>query len=66
MAHANSGDTDQIAPQNEASDQDLHYLLTEKSVKIYIKMENITQKPLKLKWTDPIDKRENVHSAKTG
>ena len=35
VAHANSRDTDQMAPLNEASDQDLRSLLTEYPVKIW-------------------------------
>ena len=43
-------------PQNAASDQGLHGLLTENSIKIWIKMKNSTQRPLKQKWTGPIDR----------
>ena len=43
---ANSADPDQT-PQNATSDQDVHCLLTNCSIKIRIKMENTTQHPLK-------------------
>ena len=35
--------------------QSLHYLLTEGSLKIYMKMKNTTEQPLKWKWTGPND-----------
>ena len=41
----------------------LHYLLTECSIKIWIKMKSTNQHPLKLKWTGPIDKIGKFHSA---
>ena len=37
--------------QNAASDQGLHCVLTEFSIKIWIKMKNSTQQPLKQKLT---------------
>ena len=48
---ANSADSYRI-PQNVASDQGLHCLLTECSILI----KNTTQQPLKWKWTGPINK----------
>ena len=46
-------------PQNMALDQDFHCWLTDWSIKIGIKV----QKPLKRKWTGPIDKNGKFHSA---
>ena len=42
-------------PQNVASDQGLQCLLTECPIKIWIKIKNTTQQPLKHKRTVPID-----------
>ena len=41
---------------NVASDQGLHCLFTECSIKILIKMKNTIQQLLKRKWTGPIDR----------
>ena len=41
--------------QNAVSDQGLHCLLKECSIKIGIKVKNITKQPLKWKWAGPID-----------
>ena len=41
--------------QNAASDQGLHCLRTEYSIKILIKVKTTTQQPLKWKLTGPID-----------
>ena len=38
-----------------ASDQGLHCLFTECSIKVLMKMINIAQQPLKRKWAGPID-----------
>ena len=57
---ANSAEPDQT-PQNAASDQALHYLLTEGSIKIWIEWENTTQQPLKQNLTCPIDKDDKSH-----
>ena len=46
-------------PQNASSDQVLHCLPPEYSIKIQIKIKNTTQQPLKQKWTVPIDKVGN-------
>ena len=46
-------------PQNAASDQGLHCLLTEYSVETKIMRKNTTQHPLKLKWIGPIDKQKD-------
>ena len=51
-------------PQNAASDQGLHCLLKESSIRISIKMKNTTNQHLKLKWTGPIDNNGKFHSAK--
>ena len=59
---ASSADPDRIS-HNVVSDQDLHCLLTEWSIKILIKMKNITQQPLKQQWTGSIDKSGTFHSA---
>ena len=49
MEHsANSAEPDQT-PHSAASDQALHYLLREASIRIWIKMKNTTQQPFKLK-----------------
>ena len=50
-------------PQNAASDQGLHSLLTEFYFKIWLKMKNTTQQPLEQKWTGPIDKSGKFHLA---
>ena len=50
-------------PQIAASDQVLHCLLTENSIRIPIKMKNTTQQPLKGKWTCPFDKGGKIHLA---
>ena len=54
--------------QNEASDQGLHCLLTEYSIKIWKKWKKNTnnnhlngKQPLKWKWTGPIDQGRKVH-----
>ena len=63
MGHlTNSADPDQT-PQNAASDQGLHCLLIDCSIRILIKMKNTTQQPLTFKWTGIIDKREKFHLA---
>ena len=49
--------------QNAMSDQGLHCLLTENSIKFWIKVKNSTQQPLKQKWTGPIDNSRQVHLA---
>ena len=61
---ANSADTDQT-PQNVASNQALNCLLTEYSIKNWIKKEwkNTNQQPFKRKWTGTIDKSGKFHSA---
>ena len=59
VGYANSADPDQT-PQSVASDQGLHCLLTECSIKIRIKMKNTTQQPLKRKWTGPIYKEWEI------
>ena len=53
----NSAGPDQTQ-QNAASDQGLHSLLTEGFIKIWIKIEDTTQRPYKRKCTGPIDKRK--------
>ena len=58
----NSADPDQM-PQNVVSDQGLHSLLTERSIKIWKNMKNNTQQPLKQKCTGPIDDSGKSHSA---
>ena len=50
-------------PQNVVSDQGLHYLLTECSIKILMKMKNTAQQPLNQKRTGPIDKNGKFHLA---
>ena len=45
------------------SDQGPHCLLAESSFKIWIKMKNTTQHPLKQKWTVRIDNGGKFHSA---
>ena len=49
--------------QNVASDQGLHYLLIECSIKIWINMKNTSKQPLKRKLTAPIDKCREFNSA---
>ena len=53
-------------PQNVASDQGLHSLLIECSMKNRIKMKNTTHEPLNWKWTGPIDISEKFHSTSKG
>ena len=48
------------------SDQGLHCLLTECSMKNRIKMKNNSEEPLKREWTGPIDNGEKFHSALMG
>ena len=62
---AHSAKPDQM-PQNVASDQVLHCLLTEVSFKIWIKMKNTTYQPLNWKWTHPIDNDGKILSAWMG
>ena len=57
---ANSADPDQT-PQNAASDQGLHCLLTGISIRNRIKMKTYTISPLNWKWTCPVDKDGRVH-----
>ena len=42
-------------PQNAASDQGLHSLLSECSIKFQIIIKNTALQPLKRKWTGPVD-----------
>ena len=49
--------------QNQASDQVVHCLLAECSIKIWLKMKTTNQHPLKQKWTVLIDKGGKSHSA---
>ena len=42
--------------QIRCSDQGLHRLLTEYSIKIEKKEKNVTEQPIKRKWTCPLDK----------
>ena len=51
-AQSNSADLNQT-PHNAASDQGLYCLLSECSFDNWIKIENTTQQPLKMKWTGP-------------
>ena len=44
-----------INKQNVESDQDLHILLAECSIKIWIKLKSISQQALKQKWTCAVD-----------
>ena len=53
-------------PQNAVSDQVLHCLLTECSIKIWTNLKNTTQHPLKWKWTGPTDSSGKFHLAKMG
>ena len=60
--YANSGYSDQT-PQNAASDQGLHCLIIECSIKIRRTMKNNTiLKPFKRKWTGSIGKSGKFHS----
>ena len=43
-------------PQNAASDQELHSLLTRNYIRNRIKMKQVTWQPLNDKWSRPIDK----------
>ena len=45
------------------SDQGLHCLFAECSIKIWLKMKNTTQHPFKRNWTCQIDKSGKFHSA---
>ena len=57
-----STDPDQM-PYNMTSDQGLHCLLTECSIKTGMKTKNATQLPKNWNWTCPFDKVEEVHLA---
>ena len=59
---ANSADPDQT-PHNATSDQGLHCLLIDCSIKIGININNTNQQPLKRKWTGLIDNSGKFHSA---
>ena len=63
--YVNSAYPDQT-PQNAASDQGLHCLLTECPIKFEYKIKNTTQEPFKRKWTYPTDKSGTFHSALMG
>ena len=57
----------QWLPRHDAaSDQGLHCLLTECSIKTGIKMKTVAQRPLKRKWTGPISISGKIHSASMG
>ena len=58
----NSADPVQ-APQNAASDQSLHCLVTESSIIIGIKIINTMQQPFKGKRTGPTDDSGKFHLA---
>ena len=49
--------------QNAATDQVLHSLLKDVSLKKLIKKKNTTRQPSKRKWTGPIDKSGKIHLA---
>ena len=62
VTKAKSADPGQT-PQNAASDQGLHCLLTELSIEILINMKNPPQQPFKRKWTGQINSTGKDHSA---
>ena len=49
-----------------ASDQGLHFVLTECSIKFWIEMKKTMQQPFKRKWTGPVNKAGAFHSAEMG
>ena len=64
MGHRQTASADpEQTPQNMASDQGLHCLLTECPIKMLLKMKNSIQQTLKWKWTGPIDNSGKFHLA---